>query len=66
MILSRQTIQTRQFIGSQMNYAKNLLLVASDKKQLAKSLTKNDLRTQTRSGRKNVQKLRQQLTARLR
>jgi len=34
--------------------------------RLAKSLTKNDKRTQTQSGRQNVQKLRQQLTARFR
>ena len=50
---NRQTIQTKQLIGRQIN-------------RHSKSLTKNDKRTQTQNGRQNVQKLRQQLTARFR
>ena len=64
---NQQTIQTRQLIGRQMSYEKILLFTAFRQiKRLTKSLTKNDYRTLTQSGRPNVQKLRQHITARFR
>jgi hypothetical protein len=65
--MNRQTIQTRQLIGRQMSYENKFVIHCfQTNKSTYKIADKKRQTDQTQSGRQNVQKLRQQLTARFR